>query len=192
MAMTDLTLTFLAERAQYITGASGAAIAVVEDGGVFCRARSGFTAPAVDVPLQTSSSSLTGECLRTGETLYCQSVETDERVDVESCRQLGIESILVLPLFQQHKIAGLLRSFPPNRQPSRSATSMHSSASARWRRRHWRARCAGTRRARSPLLPPSSRLKRRGASSATTSACPCRSISYARVCRKPSLDGRAT
>jgi len=111
MAMTDLTLTFLAERAQYITGASGAAIAVVEDGGVFCRARSGFTAPAVDVPLQTSSSSLTGECLRTGETLYCQSVETDERVDVESCRQLGIESILVLPLFQQHKIAGLFEIF---------------------------------------------------------------------------------
>src|SRR5215467_6827654 len=49
MAQRDLNaaLQLLAERAQYITGASGAAIALREDGEMICRASAGPSAPAL-------------------------------------------------------------------------------------------------------------------------------------------------
>src|SRR5436305_15139261 len=49
MAQRDLNaaLQLLAERAQYITGASGAAIALPEDGEMICRASAGPSAPAL-------------------------------------------------------------------------------------------------------------------------------------------------
>lgn len=110
MENTYQTLEFLAERAQYIAGATGAAIALSEGPNVVCRARSGITAPPVGVSLQANSS-ITAECLRTGEILHCRSVETDERVDVESCRELGIESILLLPLRRFGRVMGVFELF---------------------------------------------------------------------------------
>ena len=104
------TLDFLVERARYITGASGAAIALREGTEMVCRARSGPSTPPLGLPLQTTSS-LSGECIRTGQILHCRSVETDERVDVGTCRQLGVESILVMPLYRQQRIAGLFEVF---------------------------------------------------------------------------------
>src|SRR5438094_10464326 len=49
MARRDLNaaLQLLAERAQYITRASGAAIALPEDGAMTCRTRGGPSAPAL-------------------------------------------------------------------------------------------------------------------------------------------------
>jgi GAF domain/PilZ domain len=110
MESTHQTLAFLADRAQYIAGATGAAIALSEGQNVVCRARSGVTAPPVGVSLQTNSS-ITAECLRTGEILHCRNVEMDERVDVESCRELGIESILLLPLRRFGRVAGVFELF---------------------------------------------------------------------------------
>jgi len=105
------TLEFLVERAQFITGATGAAMALIESKGVMCRARSGETAPPLGVALHSSDSSLSGQALRTGELLRCNSIETDARVDVDGCRQLGIESFLVLPLRRQGNIVGLFELF---------------------------------------------------------------------------------
>ena len=103
-------LEFLVERTQFITGATGAAVALLESPGLICRACSGFTAPPLGATLQTNKS-LSGECLRSGQLLRCDSVETDPRVDVEGCRALSIESILALPLQRQgHKI-GLFELF---------------------------------------------------------------------------------
>lgn len=110
MESTYQTLALLAERAQYIAGATGAAIALAEGSNVVCRARSGATSPPIGVSLQTNSS-ITAECLRTGEILHCRSVETDARVDVESCRELGIESILLLPLRRFGRVTGVFELF---------------------------------------------------------------------------------
>lgn len=110
METVPQTLSFLVERAQYISGATGAAIALVEHPDLVCRARSGPTAPPLGVPLQTKTG-ITGQCLRTGQILHCRSVETDERVDVEGCRQLGIESILVLPLRRFDRVIGVFELF---------------------------------------------------------------------------------
>src|SRR5437016_1812080 len=82
MAQRDLdaTLQLLAERAQYITGASGAAIALREDEEVICRASAGPSAPALGAHLQVNSG-LSGESVRTRQILRCDNAELDSRVN---------------------------------------------------------------------------------------------------------------
>jgi len=90
-------INIIAERAQALTGATGAAIALHSGNEIVCRARSGRTAPDLGVRLQTDSG-LSAECVRTGEILLCHDAESNPRVDLASCRRLGARSILVAPL----------------------------------------------------------------------------------------------
>ncbi len=108
MAQRDLNvaLQLLAERAQYITGASGAAIALRTDEDLICRARAGPSAPEVGAHLQVSSG-LTGESVRTREVLRCNDAESDSRVNRESCQALGIASVMVMPLLREQDVVGV-------------------------------------------------------------------------------------
>src|SRR5713101_1359469 len=108
MAERDLnaTLQLLAERAQYITGASGAAIALREGGEMICRASAGPSAPELGAHLQVNSG-LSGESVRTRQTLRCDDAETDPRVNRESCRMLGIASVVVMPLVRAQEANGV-------------------------------------------------------------------------------------
>jgi putative methionine-R-sulfoxide reductase with GAF domain len=108
MAERDLnaTLQLLAERAQYITGASGAAIALREGGEMICRASAGPSAPELGAHLQVNSG-LSGESVRTRQTLRCDDAETDPRVNRESCRVLGIASVVVMPLVRAQEANGV-------------------------------------------------------------------------------------
>jgi GAF domain-containing protein len=99
-------INIIAERAQSLTGATGAAIALRNGTEIVCRARSGRTAPDLGVHLQTDSG-LSAECVRTGEILLCHDAETNPRVDLASCRRLGARSILVAPLRQFRRTLGL-------------------------------------------------------------------------------------
>jgi putative methionine-R-sulfoxide reductase with GAF domain len=108
MAQRDLeaALQLLAERAQYITGASGAAIALLEDCEMICRASAGPSAPALGAEVQMKSG-LTGESVRTRQVLRCDDAETDSRVNRESCRALGIKSVMVVPLVREQEVIGV-------------------------------------------------------------------------------------
>ena len=112
MAQRDLNaaLQLLAERAQYITGASGAAIALPEDGEMICRASAGPSAPALGAHLQVNSG-LSGESVRTRQILRCDNAELDSRVNRESCRALGIASVVVLPLIREPEVNGVFELF---------------------------------------------------------------------------------
>ena len=99
-------INIIAERAQSLTGATGAAIALRSGGEIVCRARSGRTAPDLGVHLQTDSG-LSAECVRTGEILLCHDAERNPRVDLASCRRLGARSILVAPLRHYRRTLGL-------------------------------------------------------------------------------------
>jgi hypothetical protein len=85
-------INIIAERAQALTGATGAAIALHTGNEMVCRARTGRTAPDLGVRLQTESG-LSAECVRTGEILLCHDAESNPRVDLASCRRLGARSI---------------------------------------------------------------------------------------------------
>jgi GAF domain-containing protein len=112
MAHRDLsaTLQLLAERAQYITGASGAAIALREGEKMLCRASAGPSAPELGTRLQIDSG-LSGESVRTKQILRCDDAENDARVNRESCRALGIASVMVMPLIRENDVNGVFELF---------------------------------------------------------------------------------
>lgn len=112
MAQRDLdaALQLLTERAQYITGAAGAAIALRDGAGMICRASVGDCAPALGLRVQIDSG-LSGESVRTRQILRCDNAEQDARVNRESCRELGIASVVVMPLVNDDQVSGLFELF---------------------------------------------------------------------------------
>ena len=101
-------IQLLAENAQYITGATGAAVAVQRGEEMVCCASTGITAPSLGSRVELSFS-FSGESVRRDQLLRCDSVDSDTRVDAESCRQLGIASLIVMPLHGEGRVAGLFQ-----------------------------------------------------------------------------------
>lgn len=99
-------ISIIAEKAQTMTGATGAAIALRNGSEIVCRARTGRTAPDLGVRLQTDTG-LSAECVRTGEVLLCNDAATNPRVDWFSCSRLGVRSILVAPLRHFRRTLGV-------------------------------------------------------------------------------------
>jgi len=99
-------INVIAERAQALTGASGAAIALRHGDEIVCRARAGRTAPDLGVRLQTNSG-ISADCVRTGEVVLCHDAESNPRVDLASCRRLGVRSILAAPLRHFRRTLGV-------------------------------------------------------------------------------------
>ena len=81
-------ISAITERAQHLTGATGAAIALRAGDEIVCRARAGRTAPDLGVRLQTDAG-ISAEAVRTGEVMLCHDAERNPRVDLASCRRLG-------------------------------------------------------------------------------------------------------
>jgi len=120
----DAVLDLITERALSLTGASGAALAILTDDKMICRARGGDPAPTLGAPVDVKRG-LSGECVRTGRAVTCEDTETDPRVDREVCRALGIGSILAAPIFSDFRVVGLIEVFSPRR---RAFTEVHQTA----------------------------------------------------------------
>ena len=103
----------ITERAQVLTGASGAAIALRRGDEVICRARAGRTAPDLGVRLQTDSG-ISAECLRSGEVVLCNDSHSSPRADRATCERLGVRSILAAPLRQLHRTLGIFEVLSPS------------------------------------------------------------------------------
>lgn len=99
-------ISIIAEKAQSLTGATGAAVALRKGDEIVCKARTGRTAPDIGVRLQTDSG-LSADCVRTGEVLLCHDAESNPRVDLASSRRLGARSILVAPLRHLRRTIGV-------------------------------------------------------------------------------------
>ena len=115
----DAALDLLAERARAFSRASGAAIALaIEESQaehravMVCRASAGSDAPGVGARLQVGSG-FSGECVRSGKLLRCDDSETDLLVDRETCRRLGIRSMVAVPVRNGERVIGLLEVFSP-------------------------------------------------------------------------------
>jgi TPR repeat protein/putative methionine-R-sulfoxide reductase with GAF domain len=105
-------LQLIATRVQTLIHASGVAIALSDRDPQFviCRASAGDDAPPVGAKLQVGSG-FSGECVHSGKLLRCDDAEHDSRVDQESCRALGIRSILAVPVRTADKSIGILEAF---------------------------------------------------------------------------------
>ena len=107
-------LQLIADRSQAFTHADGCAIALTEDDEMLCRASSG-DAPPVGAQLEIGSG-FSGYCARTGFLQRCDDAETDPRVDRESCRLLGIRSMIAVPIRMGESVIGLLEVFSSKAQ----------------------------------------------------------------------------
>jgi putative methionine-R-sulfoxide reductase with GAF domain len=108
----DAVVSLVVSRAHSLLRASGAAVALAGKipGTMICRASAGTSAPPVGATLQVGAG-FSGECLLTGKMLRCDDTETDERVDRQICRALGIRSRLAAPIRSGERVIGLIEIF---------------------------------------------------------------------------------
>ena len=99
-------IDIITDRAQVMTRATGAAIALNRGREIVCRTRAGRTAPDLGVRLQTETG-ISGQCLRTGEILLCHDTESNPHVDPSVSRRLGARSILVSPIRYFQRTLGI-------------------------------------------------------------------------------------
>jgi GAF domain-containing protein/PilZ domain-containing protein/Sel1 repeat-containing protein len=122
----DAALRLVTERAQNLTGASGAALAFLTaaptNDRMLCRARFGEPAPPLGSAVEIKQG-LSGECVRSGELVSCDDMSNDERVDPEVGRALGIGSLIAAPIVSDFRVVGLLEVFSPH---PRAFTQAHA------------------------------------------------------------------
>jgi TonB family protein len=106
----DLRLREILQQARLVTAASGAVIALARGERIVCRASLGDKAPSAGVSLNTRSG-LSGACVQTREMQLCDDTLADPRVNVVACRDLGIRSIVVLPVLDGGELWGILELF---------------------------------------------------------------------------------
>lgn len=90
-------MAIVAERAMHITGAAAAVVEVPEGDEMVYVAAAGAAAGTEGLRLSLHGS-LSGLCVRTGETVLSADTEDDDRVDREACRKVGARSMVVVPL----------------------------------------------------------------------------------------------
>jgi N-acetylmuramoyl-L-alanine amidase/putative methionine-R-sulfoxide reductase with GAF domain len=106
----DEVLQLVAERAIAITGADGLGIALAENNEIVLRASAGAIKPDVGARIQRDSA-FSGACFRTAQIIHCHDTETDDRVNLYACRQLGARSMVAVPLCGRRRVIGLLEAF---------------------------------------------------------------------------------
>ncbi len=103
-------LSELLHRALTSTGASGAALALVEGDGLVTRASVGQSAPAAGSRMRLAGS-FTGLCVQTGAMLRCDDTEADQRVNAAACRTLNVRSIALIPVIDGGRVCGVFAVF---------------------------------------------------------------------------------
>ncbi len=103
------TMTLVVDRTLPLIEADGAAIELAEGDEMVYRAVAGIASDRLGLRLKLGQS-LSGLCVKTGEILFCSDSETDPRVDVEACRQVGLRSMIVVPLRHDGETVGVLKA----------------------------------------------------------------------------------
>src|SRR6478752_6254884 len=109
----DRILNDVAARALQATGATGVAIGLGREDAMICYAATGLPFADLGVRINTESG-LTAAAIRRQMSQWCSDTESDSRVDIEVCRQLGARSIIVSPVSVQDSVVGVFAIFSPN------------------------------------------------------------------------------
>jgi GAF domain-containing protein len=106
----NAALRLIGERARTLTRGGGAAIGIALGSSVLCRASIGESAPPLGTRLDVNSG-FCGQCFRMGRSLRCDDAAIDPRVDAETCRRMGVRSMLAAPIRYERETVGLLAVF---------------------------------------------------------------------------------
>lgn len=102
-------MSLVADRTVDLIGADGAAIELAEGSDMVYRAVAGAARSSLGLRIAMEGS-LSGQCVRDGVALLCEDAETDARVNREACRQVGLRSMVVLPLKHRNATVGVLKA----------------------------------------------------------------------------------
>lgn len=106
----EVVLNEIVEQACVETGATGAAIVLERSAEWVCRASAGETAPELGSRLD-SETGLSGACVKTRTIQRCDDAQSDARADIEACRNLGVRSVMILPLMMNEQLVGVFEVF---------------------------------------------------------------------------------
>lgn len=106
----DRTLRNLALLALQKTRASSAAIGLLRNDGVICRAVAGPPLAEVGAPINMESG-LAAMAVERGMSQWCSDTESDRRVDAEACRRLGVRSVMIVPVRTAEEVVGIFAIF---------------------------------------------------------------------------------
>lgn len=104
----DGVMEIVAGRAMALTDATGAAVEMLDGDAMVYRAAAGSAEPYLGLRIAVATS-LSGRCVRDGETLHCRDSETDPRVDRAATRKVGAASMVVVPLVHGQRTVGVLK-----------------------------------------------------------------------------------
>lgn len=97
-----------AAKAVQLTGADGAVVELVEGSAVVYRAAHGMAEAQLGLRMQIKGS-LSGHVLTSRQAATCNDSETDDRVNREACRRVGLRSMAILPMLFGEQAGGVLK-----------------------------------------------------------------------------------
>lgn len=106
----DGALHLIVERTQNVANATGVAIGLLKGDQLVYRAGSGSAAPYTGRSV-TARLVVSAERKAKCEILRVENAETDARIEAAICRQFGAKSLLILLIYQDHAVAGVLEIF---------------------------------------------------------------------------------
>jgi PAS domain S-box-containing protein len=101
---SQTVMRVIADRGLRLTGASGAVIESIEGDELVPQVHIGAAAPRLRL-----ADSLSGLCVRTGELQRSDDVLADPRIGHDAYRELGIRSLLAVPLTDEQRTLGVLK-----------------------------------------------------------------------------------
>jgi len=109
----DCILNDVSARALQVTGATSVVIGLGREDAMICCATAGLPFPDLEVRINTELG-LTAVAIRRQMSQWCNDTESDSRADVEVCRQLGVRSIIVVPVCVRDTVVGVIAIFSAN------------------------------------------------------------------------------
>ncbi len=101
-------MDLVTERSQHITNADGASVELIEKNELVYSAASGIAEKFLGLRLQIENS-LSGLCIQARGPLISDDIETDDRVNKNACRQIGLNSMIVVPLIYKNEVVGIIK-----------------------------------------------------------------------------------
>ncbi len=111
----DGMLRLIVEEVPHLTGASGAFVETIDGDEIVCRAAAGSALAYVGKRLKPESG-LSGESVPQQEITVCEDALADTRVDAGFGQELGLRSMITVPLIYKNTVFGALKVY--SSQPS--------------------------------------------------------------------------
>ncbi|WP_457420408.1 diguanylate cyclase domain-containing protein [Roseateles sp. P5_E7] len=102
-------MSLVVQRTLNLVGADGGVVELAEGDDMVYRAAAGMAGGSLGLRLKRGAS-LSGQCVREGQTQRCDDALTDHRTDRAACARLGLRSMVVVPLRHDGETVGVLKA----------------------------------------------------------------------------------